>query len=134
MVRSCHVYYNNPPTMFAADGERVPFPSRYRRSEAYETAESVVVDIYLEVDSSGDEIERTQDGEVDFTSMAYHYLVLITIRQPNSLNPLSASDFVPAPTPVSVATSVITPTEMGQEGGYSRQLQNGILVVYAIHW
>jgi len=134
MVQSCHMYYASPPVMHAADGMRIPFPSRYRRSEAYETAESVVVEIFLDIETPEDEIEQEPDGEMDFSSIDYHYIVLITIRQPTSLNPLSAADFVPAPMPVSVATTMITPTEMGHEGGFSRRLRNGILAEYAIHW
>ncbi len=134
MVQSCHTYYASPPAMHAADGMRIPFPSRYRRSEAYESAESVVVDIYLNIETPEDEIEQEPDGEMDFSSIDYHYIVLITLRQPTSLNPFSAADFVPAPMPISVATTMITPTEMGHEGGFSRSLPNGILAVYAIHW
>lgn len=139
MVRSCQEYYTSPSTMLAADGERIPFPSRYRRGEAYETADSVVVDIYLDVDTSGydnpeDAVELGQEGEIDFSSIEYDYIVLITIRQPSSLNPLSAADFVPAPTPISVATTMLTPTEMGHEGGYSRRLRNGIVAMYYVHW
>ena len=126
--------------MYAADGMRILFPSRYRRSEFYDTAESVEVEIYLDVDTTGlaepeDILEAGPDGEIDFGSIAdgYHYAVLITIRQPTSWIPLSAADLVPAPVPLSVAISMATPTSMGYEGTYSRSLGNGITAKYFVH-
>ncbi len=98
------------------------------------------MEIYLDVNTTGlaepeDILEAGPDGEIDLGSIAddYHYVVLITIRQPASWIPLSAADLVPAPVPLSVAISMVTPTSMGYEGTYSRSLENGITAEYFVH-
>jgi hypothetical protein len=141
-VRSCQVHHSDPPNMYAADGTPIPFPARYRRSEAYQTARSVLVDIFLDVDpealdiiDSEPAIETGPDGEIDFESFQgrYSYLVLIAIRQPSSLNPITWPDLIPGiPLPVSVGISALTPSELGRSGGYSRRLQNGRTAVYSV--
>jgi hypothetical protein len=66
--------------MYAADGTPIPFPARYRRSEAYQTARSVLVDIFLDVDpealdiiDSEPAVETGPDGEIDFESFQGRY-------------------------------------------------------------
>jgi len=129
--------------MCAADGMRIPFPNRYRRSEAYQTAASVLVDIFLNVNreavdivDSEPVIEAGPDGEIDFESLEgrYSYLVQITIRQPSSLNPLTWPDLIPRmPLPASLGISVLTPSDLGTGSGYSRRLRNGVIAEYTVH-
>jgi hypothetical protein len=151
-VRACQDHHSGPPIMYAADGMQIPFPNRYRRSEEYQTAGSVLVDIFLNIDREALDIvdselvyeESSPDGEIDFESLEgrYSYLVQITIRQTSSLNPITWVDLISRdrrgripglPTPVGVGISVITPSDMGRSGGYSRRLRNGVIAEYTVH-
>jgi len=128
----CATRSTPPRSLRAADGYRIPFPRRIRRSDAYENAAEVVVEVWIEVDAES-EIEPSADGgEIDPSEIEhYDYSVNINLRNHGSMSLLTWPDLVSHPhagLPASAAgigVSMTRPSAMGGEDHFFEDLPNG---------
>jgi hypothetical protein len=134
----CSARSTPPPGLQAADGYRISFPRRIRRSDAYENAIEVIADVWLDTGAESD-VEPGFDGEIDPAEISgYNYSVDVNIRSADSMSLVSWRDLVSHPRvglEVSVAgqlASAALPSGMAAEQRFSVDLPNDRRVEFSV--
>jgi hypothetical protein len=122
----------------AADGYRIPFPPRIRRSDAYENAVEIIADVWLETGEETD-MEPTSDGEIDPAEILnYNYSVDVILSSADSMSLVSWRDLISHPRAgleVTVAgqlASAAVPSGMAGEQQFSMDLPNDRRVAFSV--